>query len=271
MERGRLARAFLAWMKLRIVPFVAALSSTAIAAAAPPIPSSFQSANAYASEPVWVSSKDVLDSTGTLRTEALSQSRAHIIDLSLANERDRRARIAQRAGTLAVDDCDVRFGAPVDDAPTLGGTPTWDLIVKSAAPYYVGTVTAEDEGLYSGIPFTVYQVRVTRTSAPASPEYVYLLYPRGSFKYKSARICTAPAGFADAPSISDRVFFVTNEAVDSAGILFRIGADRLFVEHGGKLLRPRHLENDAELRDVVSAEMLATLFSRSAANLHRHQ
>lgn len=261
-------------MKLLMIQFVALLSTAVLGAPAPappPIPASFRSANPNADEPVWISAKEVLDSTGTLRTETLPQGRAHVIDLSLANERNRRARMPHRAGSLAVDDCDVRFGPPVDDAPTLGGTPAWDLIVKTGAPYYVGTVTAEDEGLYSGIPFTVYQIQVTTTSAPASPDYVYLLYPRGAFKYKSARICTSAAGYADAPSISDRVFFVTNEAVDSARVLFRVGADRLFVEHRGKLLRPRHLEKEPSVAGVLSAEKLGTLFAERAASLHRQQ
>jgi len=257
-------------MKLLIVPLVASLSSTVITATPPPpIPISFQSINPNASQPVWVAARNVVDSTGTLRPDALPPDRARVIEVSLSSERDRRARAAHAASSAAVDDCDVRFAAPMDDAPSLGGTPTWDLIVKTCAPYYVGTVMAEEEGVYSGIPFTVYQVQVSRTSAPSAPRYVYLLYPRGSFKYKSARICTAPAGFADGPSISDRVFFVTNEAVDTGGVLFRVGADRLFVEHGGKLLRPRHLAREPELTDVRTAESLGTLFSRRAAGLHR--
>jgi hypothetical protein len=249
-------------MRLSRVLALVVLSTTGLTAAThPPIPNAFRSSNPHRYDPIWISSKAVLDGSGTLRPDAISEDDMMPLNAIVSRHQNSRELRDAAVGAASSDECDVRLAPPFDDARDLGSTPTWQAVTETRAPFYSGTVTDAEEGLYSGMPFTVFQVRVARTSDPSSPEYVYILYPRGAFKLGSTRICASSAGFADAPSISDTVFFVTNESVDPGGFLFRIGADRLFVSHGQRLIRPPRLARDPELKGIDTVRELESLFA----------
>lgn len=230
---------------------------TSFAINAPPIPESFTSRNHYRSAPAWVSARTALDESGKLRPKAVPDGE-HTRLTVMADDARRRAASAASV-EKATGDCDVIFGNPMDEAPDMGASLSWDEIAKRAerGQYYGGTVVGTEVGLYSGIPFTVLQVRVEKSTAQSAPSYVYVLYPNGSMIIQSTRYCTKPFGYAASAAKGDRLFFVARETVDDDGVLFRVAPDRLFVQHGSDLLAPPRLKRDpvvASARDIRDLE-----------------
>src|SRR5262249_27989999 len=128
----------------------------------------------------------------------------------------------------------VTFGALFDDVP-MPGVGSLDDVRSQAETRLVveGTVVGSEVGFYSGTPFTVVKVRVTRTNRPSPLANAYLLIPKGTLSVEGVTLSTSDPRYTAVPSNGDAILFLAGEAVDSDGTLFRVPAEHIFVAHDG--------------------------------------
>ncbi len=193
--------------------------------AASSIPSRFESTNPYRAAPIWISATEAIDAEGKLRPRSIAPSDETV--LKLAFQRYKRSS----------DECEVVLQLPVDDAPGMDATQSWEELRAKAARGIVvsGEVTEMTVGLYAGIPATLLKVE-PRKSNRDLPYFAYVVYPRGAVTIEGRRLCTREPGYADLPKPGDRILFIASEPIDPSGMLFRPPPELIFYQHFGRLV-----------------------------------
>ncbi|MEK6373147.1 MAG: hypothetical protein AABO58_10665 [Acidobacteriota bacterium] len=217
-----------------ILTALALMLTTTAAQGGAEIPDKFWSTNPYRTAPLWISARAALDHE-TLRSGALAEHEAAQLRNHLRQMEGRRSSAA--GATVSSGKCDVTFGALLDDAP-MPSAATLDDVRRYAStqPLVEGTVVGSDVGLYAGTPFTVVQIRVTRTSKSRGGDTAYLLIPKGTLTVEGVALCTSDPRYSEVPANGDTVLFVAGLPANPDGTLFRLPAEHLFVWHGGALV-----------------------------------
>jgi len=241
------------------------LTCAALQAAEPETPPVFHSRNPRVPTPIWVSAEEALDSSGRIRPGTVRSGEAYqlhrIID---ALPPDWELDTAPAASPR----CEYTFGALVDDAPNMSSPPDWENLANRAATgkVFFGRVTGTRVGLYHGTPFTVVTVRARQATSETEPVTVHVLYPKGSLLIEGRRICTDDSRYTAAPHVGEEIVFVATNSVSSEGSLYRVPAEQVFFERGGRLVIPRGLRRDPHVRSLGSLEAVRdALLSRRRA------
>jgi hypothetical protein len=229
------------------------------------IPEKFSSKNPYRIAPVWISGRAALEH-GSLRPGSLADHEASYLREQLRQTPSPAASRSEPAGAEASGPCEVTFGALFDDVP-MPSSKTLDDVRRYASSQSLveGIVVASEVGFYSGTPFTLTQVRVTRASKSDNIQTAYLLLPKGTLSIEGQTVCTSDPRYGAVPANGDTVLFVTGPPVDVDGTLFRIPSEHLFVWHRDVLIVPARLATSG-LRDV-SLRHLRDLLEHTQSNI----
>lgn len=234
------------------------------------VPDAIASKNPHRTAPLWIAAIAAFTSTGALRDTAVTPGERRRLQLTQSRVLQRRAsRADSGSGKNA---CLETFGDPSDVSPDMDPSTSWADVLDHAkgGDVFSGRIVDTRLGLFSGIPFTILAVDVTRSTEWPKPNRVYLLYPSGSLTIDGVTLCTADSMYQPLPAPNDRVLFVATTPLDLGGVVYRVPPERMFFEHGESLIVPKRTFTDsatAPFRDFESVES-RLLDRQRAASAH---
>lgn len=179
--------------------------------------------------PVWVSEREAFEPDGSLRKDRFPESVRNDLD-----------RLRALNGT---EDCRLFSGS---EPEIFQARDTTDALLRHSRVILAGDVVASEQGFLSGMPGTLYAVKVSRrvkTLPGFNHHVVHLFVNDARIVTSTGLICARNFSEIPTPKAGDRVlFFSYFDPFDANGTLFSVDLrTQLVVESHGRIARPKSL------------------------------